>query len=188
MILKVHSHDEVSNYKTQFGEWKIQLKIAINFISSKDSKETRTMHKNSDNIEIMMNIERDDIMNELFRSLLQKYQEGLEESMRGSLFILDSVDLDHTKNLLNGYKIIKATINPQNYDDGNCSQYSFTVALNHKRIKNHPEKISNIKPFINPNGWKEIDILPRSKDWKKLEQNNKTIALNIYMCHTILNK
>ena len=32
MILKVHSHDEVSNYETEFGEWKIQLKIAINFI------------------------------------------------------------------------------------------------------------------------------------------------------------
>ena len=93
MILKVHSHDEVSNYETQFGEWKIQLKIAINFISSKDSKETRTMHTNSDNIEIMMNSETDEIMNELFRSLLQNYQKGLEESMRGSLFILDSVDL-----------------------------------------------------------------------------------------------
>ena len=93
MILKVHSHDEVSNYETEFGEWKIQLKIAINFISSKDSEETRTMHKNSDNIEIMMNSERDEIMNELFRSLLQNYQEGLEESMRRSLFILDSVDL-----------------------------------------------------------------------------------------------
>ena len=93
MILKVHSHDKVSNYETQFGEWKIQLKIAINFISSKDSKETRTMHTNSDNIEIMMNSERDEIMNELFRFLLQNYQEGLEESMRGSLFILDSVDL-----------------------------------------------------------------------------------------------
>ena len=93
MILKAHSHDEVSNYETEFGEWKIQLKIAINFISSKDSEETRTMHKNSDNIEIMMNSERDEIMNELFRSLLQNYQEGLEESMRRSLFILDSVDL-----------------------------------------------------------------------------------------------
>ena len=51
------------------------------------------MHTNSDNIEIMMNSETDEIMNELFRSLLQNYRKGLEESMRGSLFILDSVDL-----------------------------------------------------------------------------------------------
>ena len=33
------------------------------------------------------------IFNELFKSLLQKYQEGLEESMRESKFIFDSVDL-----------------------------------------------------------------------------------------------
>ena len=34
----------------------------------------------------------------------------------------------------------KATINPKNNDD-NCSQYGLTVALNHKKIKCHPEKI-----------------------------------------------
>ena len=48
---------------------------------------------NSDNIEIMMVSETDEIIKELFESLLQKYQEGLEESMKGSGFIFDSVDL-----------------------------------------------------------------------------------------------
>ena len=52
--LKVHSRDEVINYETQFGEWKIQLTMQINFISSKDSREIRTMHTKSDNTEIMM--------------------------------------------------------------------------------------------------------------------------------------
>ena len=33
------------------------------------------------------------IIDELFESLLQKYKEGLEEPMRGSKFIFDSVDL-----------------------------------------------------------------------------------------------
>ena len=45
------------------------------------------------NIEIMIGSETDDIIYELYESLLQKYQEGLEESMRGSKFIFDSVDL-----------------------------------------------------------------------------------------------
>ena len=36
------------------GEWKIQLTMEINFISSKDSHETRTMHANRDNTEIMI--------------------------------------------------------------------------------------------------------------------------------------
>ena len=35
----------------------------------------------------------DEIINECFDFLLQKYQDGLEESMRGSNFITDSVDL-----------------------------------------------------------------------------------------------
>ena len=59
--------------------------MAINFVSSKeDSDEARTMHRKSDNIEIMMGSETDEIIEELFESLLKRYQEGLEESMRGS--------------------------------------------------------------------------------------------------------
>ena len=86
MNLRLHSRDEVIDYETQFGERKIQLTMVINSVSSKDSRETRTMHKKTDNIEIMMGSETDDITDELFKSLLQKYQEGLEESMRGSGF------------------------------------------------------------------------------------------------------
>ena len=48
--------------------------MAINFISSKlDSDETRTMHTKSDNIEIMMGSETDEIIEELFKSLLKRY-------------------------------------------------------------------------------------------------------------------
>ena len=63
--------------------------MAIDFIYSKDSHETCTMHTKSDNMEIMMGSETDEIIKELFKSLKQKYQEGLEESMKGSEFILD---------------------------------------------------------------------------------------------------
>ena len=58
-------------------------------MSSKDSEETRTMHTKSHNIEIMMGNETD----ELFDSLLQNYQKDLEESMRGSEFVFNNVDL-----------------------------------------------------------------------------------------------
>ena len=66
--------------------------MAINFISSKDSDEIRTMYTKSNNMEIMMGSETDKIIEELFKSFLQKYQEGIEESMRGSEFVYDSVD------------------------------------------------------------------------------------------------
>ena len=42
-------------------EWKIQLTMQINFISFKDSEETRTMHGKSHNIEIMMGNKTDEI-------------------------------------------------------------------------------------------------------------------------------
>ena len=74
-------------------EWKIQITISINFISSKVSDETHNIHTKNDNIETIMGSETNDIFEELRKSLLQKYQEGLEESLRGSEFIIDSINL-----------------------------------------------------------------------------------------------
>ena len=64
------------------------LTIAIKFVSSKGSDETRIMHSKSDIAEIIMNGETDEIIEELFESLLQGYQEGLEEKMKGKEFLL----------------------------------------------------------------------------------------------------
>ena len=44
--------------------------MSINFVSSKDSDTTRTMHAKSDRIEIMMDSKTDDVIKEIFRSLL----------------------------------------------------------------------------------------------------------------------
>ena len=83
----------IINYHKTQGEWKIQLKMEINFISSKDSNETRAMHTKTDNIEIRIGNKTDEIIKKLFESLFYKYQKGLEKSMKGSEFIFDSVDL-----------------------------------------------------------------------------------------------
>ena len=56
--------------------------MAINFISSKYSDETRTMHAKRNNAEIMMGSETNEITEELFQCFLQRYQEGLEESIK----------------------------------------------------------------------------------------------------------
>ena len=39
--------------------------------------------------------------------------------------------------------------------------------------------MSKIRLFINQYNWKGIESPPHQEDWKKFEQNNKTIALNI---------
>ena len=63
----IHSGNTIIKHKTQ-SEWKIQLTMAINFISSKDSDETRTMHVKSNNVEIMIASEKNEIIGELFKS------------------------------------------------------------------------------------------------------------------------
>ena len=49
--------------------WKIQLTVAISFISSKDNDEEHLMHLKSDNIEIMIDDKADQVIEELFQSL-----------------------------------------------------------------------------------------------------------------------
>ena len=66
---------------------KIQLTIAINFISSKDNDEEHVMHSENDNIEIMINDKAEPIFN--------RYQIRLEQKMEGSEFVVDHVHIDH---------------------------------------------------------------------------------------------
>ena len=69
----------INDYKSK-GEWNIQLKAGINFISLKpDSNETRIMHTKSDNEEIMIGSDTSDVIKELVKSFLQRYQESLQE-------------------------------------------------------------------------------------------------------------
>ena len=95
-----------------------------------------------------MGNETDDIIDELFKSFLQKYQEKLEKSMKGSQFVFDSVDLLyyhlHKISLKRGGSYIDsptwlknkgATINPKNEDVDECFKYALTVALNHEKFK-----------------------------------------------------
>ena len=184
--------DMINDFKNK-GEWIIQLTAEINFSSLKpDSNETRTMYTESDNIEIMIGSDTNEVIEYLFKSLLQRYQENLEEKVRGSEFGFDGVNAlyyDLSKTSLNrggshmeSQKWIsakKATINPKNKKDDQCFQYALTVALNHQKIKDNPERISKIKPFINQYNWNDIEFPSTGKDWKKFESNNKSIARNI---------
>ena len=114
----------------------------------------------SDNEEIRSGNETDDIIKGLLNSFLNNYQKEEIVLRNGSNFVFESVDLlsyhIHKTSLKRGKSYIKspewvlnkrATINPKN-EDNKCFQYSITVALNHQNIESHPERISNIKPFI----------------------------------------
>ena len=70
--------DKIIDPENKFGERKIQLKMQINCISSKTFEQTRSLYSPSNNIEILMGSETDDIIDERFEYLLQRFQEARE--------------------------------------------------------------------------------------------------------------
>ena len=133
------------NYYKNKGEWKLQLIAEISFSS-----------------------DTDEIIKGLFESFLQKYEENLQEKMKGSEFEFDGVNslyYDFNKiSISRGGSYIdspqclknkKSTINQKN-NDYKCFQYAVTLALNLDRISSHPQRISKIKPFIGQYKWKDI--------------------------------
>ena len=186
-------------YKSK-GEWKVEFIAEISFISLKPgSTETRIMHTRSDNEEFTNGSDTDEIIEELFESFLQKYEENLQEKMKGSDFEFDRVNFlyyDFNKISINRggsyiyspqwLKNKKSTKDPIN-NDYKCFQYAVTLALNLDKIRKNPQRISKIKPFINQYNWKDIDFPATSKDWEKFELNNE-IEINIlYVPHNTRN-
>ena len=111
--------------------------------------------------------------------------------MKGSGYIFGKVDLleyhFHKISLNRGSSYInspewlknkRVTVNPKNTRDNECFKYAIIAALRHQEIERNPQRISNLKPFIDNYNWKDIEFPSHSKDWKKFEQND-TIALNI---------
>ena len=138
------------------------------------------MHTRSDNIEITIGDDNDDIIEQLFRSSLQKYEENLQNKMGRSDFEFDGVDFsyyDFNKISLNRdgsyiespkwLKDKKSTINPKN-KDRKCFQYAVILALNLDRIKRDHQRISKIKPFIDQYNWKDIEFPATRKIGKSL--------------------
>ena len=52
--------------------------------------------------------------------------------------------------------------------------------LNYQSISNHPERISNLEPFISCYNWVDIEFPAVYKDYSAFEKNKTGIALNIF--------
>ena len=105
-----------------------------------DDDEEHVIHSKSDNIEIMISDEADKVINEIFDSLKNRYQNNLE-SMEGIEFVFDYVHLlyyeCHKINPNRGGSYIhspdwikskKAIINFIDKKDNKCFQFAVTVA------------------------------------------------------------
>ena len=158
----------------------------VNFISSRDTGETRIYYVWSDNVSIMQGEDTNAIIREIFRSFLHNYQEELK-MIKGSDFVFESVDLLdyklHRVRLNRGGSYIKspewllhkgATINPKNKNDDECLRWSTISALNYNEIMK--KEFENIFKKIKH---EDKDFSSHKRDWENFEQNNESIALNI---------
>ena len=118
--------------ETSSNEWKIQINMGINFVPCNDTGEIRTIFVLSDNEEIRLGNETDDIVKKFINSFFNNYQKEEIILRNGSNFVFESVDLlsyhIHKASLKREKSYIKypewilnkkATINPKNMGDNN---------------------------------------------------------------------
>ena len=158
----------------------------VNFISSKDTGETRTIYVWSDNVSIMRGKDTDNIIRNIFWSFLRNYQEELKIIKRSD-FVFESAELmdykPHRVRLRRGGLYVnspewlankKATINPKNKNDYECLRWSIISALSYNEIMK--KEFENIfKKFKH----EDKDFSCHQKNWKNFEQNNESVILNI---------
>ena len=194
-LIKPYLYDLINVFKAK-GEWKLLISAEIYFVSQNSgSDETPITYSRSIPEEIMSGSETEEIMEKPIRSLLQKYQDNLQNKMKGSDFIFNGVnylfyDLNRITIIKDGsyiespkwLKDKKCTINQKNTDN-KCFQYATTLALNFNNIDKHHQRISKIKPFISNYDWNNINFPTAKKHWDKFELNNKDVALNILYVH-----
>ena len=149
-LINQYLYDLINVYKAK-GEWKLQLSAEISFISQKpDSNEICTMYTRSTPEEIIIGSETEEVAENLIMSILQKYQDNLQNKMKGSDFIFSRInylyyDLNRITISKGGsyiespkwLKDKKCCINQKN-NDNKYFQYAATLALNINSIKLNP--------------------------------------------------
>ena len=143
----------------------------INFISSRDTGETRIYYVWSDNVSIMQGENTNAIIRDIFRSFLHNYEQELK-MIKGSDFVFKSVDLLDYKLHRVRLKIDgsymkspewilhkEATIKPKNENDDECLSWSI-FALNYSEITK--KEFENI---FKKNTHEDKDFSSHKRDW-----------------------
>lgn len=79
--IRLHLRDMIDDLKKS-SEWKVNLTMKLNFISSTDSNENRRVYSKSDGSIVTVGNDTDKIIQERFDSLLHKHQIGLDQSKK----------------------------------------------------------------------------------------------------------
>ena len=188
-------YDLINDHRIARRVWKIQINMHVNFISSRDTGETRIYYVWSDNVSIMQGIDTNDIIKELFESFLHDYQEKLT-AIKGSDFVFESVYLMDYKlyrvrlkrsvsyiKSLEWLENKKAIINPKNENEDECFLWLTICTLNYgESLKKEFEKVfKNIKH-------EDKAFSLQKRDWGHFEQKMNQLLLIFYLHHKIVKK
>ena len=165
--------DSDSDNDSDRAEWKMQN----NCISTKSFEETYTIYTKGEPTEIFMGRNTNDVIDRLFNTFLQRFQQAIKTSIEGSIFTHESVRLLYNVGLYimspNWIVNKKATINPKNERGNKFFQWSIILGLNYNKIKEKGlKKILKFKRI-------DTDFSPYQRDWEEFEQDNTLIALNV---------
>ena len=75
-------NNEEDNSDTERGEWKIQLVMQNNCISTKNFEDTRTIYSGSKLVEVFMGTDTDAAIDKLFNTTLQRFQQAINASTK----------------------------------------------------------------------------------------------------------
>ena len=144
---------------------------------------------NSSMMEIFQGSDLDEIVNEMLAHMKTQIE---NPALTNSRLVFDEVlflDVSfYQLNLTRGSSYIplpswitnkKAVINPKNENDEECFQWAVTVALHHKEIKSHPERISNIMGYTNNYNWSGLEFPVAINKINDIEKNNN-ISITVF--------
>ena len=117
---------------------------------------------NSRMTEIFQSSDLNEIVNEMFAHMRTQIENPAlrDNGFRFNEILFLNVNL-HQLNLTGGRSHLPlpdwiatktAVINPKN-EDNECFKWAVTAALHHEEVKSHPERLSNIKQYVNNYNW-----------------------------------
>ena len=139
---------------------------------------------NSRMTEMFQSSDLNEIVNEMFAHMRMQIENPALTT--NSRFVTDEVLLFldasfYQLNLTRGSSYIplpswieskKAVINPKNENDEECFKWAVIAGLNHKEIKSHPERVSDLKRFANNYDWSGLEHPVAINEIDKFEKKN----------------
>lgn len=166
---------------------KIQTATWIKFTKENDDNSITEVDKvfNS-NMEV---VHQETDLHEVLDVMFTKMKEQIDNpKLKDSKFVLDRIlylDVDFHNFKLTRVSLPKhfsgkrSIINPKNRHDEECFKWAIIAALHHHEIKNNPERIENLRKYVDKYNWKKLEFPTPLNKIELFERRNSDIAVHV---------